>query len=302
MPRVTAIIPTACVKERADSLIRAISSLHAASRDPITILVIINGNRFDSTLAAKLRSREDIEVDQISEGSAPLAQLHGRTLVETDFFCFLDDDDEYLAGAIDRRITALEQEPTAALIATNGYRHINGIDTIAFQQLQTVPDDPLFALFRENWLASCGCLFRTHEVGIEFFERPHEYLEWTWLAFRIARSGKRIVVLDQPGFRIFDTPSSVSKTSAYLRSHVALYRRMLQEPLPGPVSSEIRKRLAIALNMQSLASLQEESLGAAWAYHLQALSMRGGWRYATQTLRLASASIKRIVAVAGFSR
>jgi len=302
MHRVTAIIPTACVKERAESLTRAISSLHAASRDPITILLVINGNRFDSSLAAKLRSRTDIKVAQIPEGSAPLAQLHGRTLVDTEFFCFLDDDDEYLPGAIDGRIEALEREPTAALVATNGYRNTDGIDTLVFQQLQTVPHDPLFALFRENWLASCGGLFRSDDVGVEFFERPHQYLEWTWLAFRIGRSGKRIVILDQPSFRIFDTPSSVSKTSAYLRSHVALYRRMLQEPLPGRVSTEIRKRLVIALSMQSLASLQEEKLGAAWAYHLQALSMRGGWRYARQTLRLAGASIRRILAVALFSR
>ena len=138
--------------------------------------------------------------------------FEGRKAVQSPYFCFLDDDDEYLAGAIDRRVEVMI-DGRLDVVASNGYRHSNGTDVPAFERLGEVQQDPLKALMTENWLASCGGLFRTESVGPEFFEDMHYPMEWTWLAFRLAVAQMRIGVIDEPTYRIFDSPVSASKSS-----------------------------------------------------------------------------------------
>jgi hypothetical protein len=292
-PSVTAIIPTFADSARRDSLMRAVCSLIGSTqRARLTITAVVNGNQHRPQILDELKAL-GVKIIRVAEASLPLAILEGRRAVTSDYFCFLDDDDEYLPEAIDIRLAAFEREPGTALVVSNGYRRIDDIDKVLLEHLPEVPDHPLNALFEENWLASCGGLFRTREVGVEFFERTQEYLEWTLLAFRLALSGKVVSVIDQPTFRIHDSPSSQSKSPATLTSRTALYRRMLCETLPSDIRRTIRLRLGTALSMQSVASLKDDDLPASWKYHLQTLGCPGGWRYGGQTLRLLAATIRR---------
>lgn len=292
-PSVTAIIPTFADSARRDSLMRAIRSLfRSTQRARLSITAVVNGNRYRPEVLVELEAL-GVRLIQVAEASLPLAMLEGRRSVASDYFCFLDDDDEYLPGAIDVRLAALERAPGAALVVSNGYQRIDDIDNVLLERLLEVPDHPLSALFEQNWLASCGGLFRTREIGVEFFEQAEKYLEWTLLAFRLALSRKAICVIDQPTFRIHDSPSSQSKSPGTLPSRIALYRRMLCETLPADVRRTIRKRLATALSMQSVTSLKDHDLVASWKYHLQTLGCPGGWRYGGQTLRLLVATLKR---------
>jgi glycosyltransferase involved in cell wall biosynthesis len=298
-PLVTAIVPTLGDEARKGSLLRAIDSLRNAARwTRLQVVVVVNGNRHAGSVLAALAAM-DLRVLRIVEASLPAALLAGRRAVEGEYFCFLDDDDEYLPGAIDARVAALARQPEAALLAANGYRCRAGHDTLALSHLRAAERDPLSALFHENWLPSCGGLFRSRLVEDVFFTEPHGYLEWTWLAFRMAVAGRRVAVLDEPTFRIHDTAASLSKTAMYTSSHVALYRRMLKEPLRDDIRRLVRQRLATALSMDSVARLQGNDLRAAWREHLEVLTMPGGWRYGRQTIRLIGASLRR---AAGTSR
>ena len=58
-------------------------------------------------------------------------------------------------------------------------------------------------------------MLRTDTVESAYFEDPLRYAEWTWLAFKLARDGKAVAVVDQFLFRIHETPSSASKTTGY---------------------------------------------------------------------------------------
>jgi hypothetical protein len=290
---VTAIVPTLADRPRHASLLRAIGSLRDAALDtPLTVTAVVNGHRYAPEVLADL-TKASVNVVRIEEASLPAALRAGRRSVQTAFFCFLDDDDEYLPAAIDRRMQALAGAPECALVATNGFRHDGHDDRRALDFLASVPTDPLAALFDENWLPSCGALFRSEAVGAEFFDDPHAYLEWTWLAFRLASSGRRVAVLDEPTFRIHDSPSSLSKSPAYIASHASLYRRMLELPVPLNVRRTIEQRLAIALSRTSLHHLERDELSAAWRCHVATLRTPGGWRYCSQTLRLVAASLRR---------
>jgi hypothetical protein len=299
---VAAIVPTLADAPRRESLLRAVDSLRAAARNSrLTITAVVNGSRFDSAVLDSL-ARRDVTILRVPEPSLPGALLAGRRSVDAEYFCFLDDDDEYLPSAIDARVAVMTDRPECAMVTTNGYRHVDAADSMALSQMSSIPADPLAALFRENWLPSCAGLFRSEAIPVDLFEEPHAYLEWTWLAFRIASRGSAIAVLDEPTFRIHDSASSLSKSAAYRSSHIALYRRMLGMAERSDIRESIRGRLASALSAESVARLAENRLAEAWKLHCEALACPGGWRRGSQTLRLVVASIARLAAPSSAGR
>ena len=204
----TVIIPTLAVTERSESLRRAIESLRT-EKNPPAIIVIVNGARFDPRVVCELSSLAYVKLLQIPNPSLPAALLEGRRLVSTPFFSFLDDDDEYLPGAISTRLQILDSFPEADFVVSNGLRNSHGVDKLALTFDQHTFTDPLGALFSSNWLASCGGLFRTSSVSTDLFENIPSYLEWTWLAFHLISTNKKVAFLDEPTFRIHETPDSV---------------------------------------------------------------------------------------------
>ena len=285
-PRCTIIVPTLALRERASSLERAIRSIHAGSSKRSRILVVVNGNRFDPALLSTLRQRSDIDVMYVEMGSSPAAILAGRRQVETEFFGFLDDDDEYLPGAVDLRLRLLSEHPEASIAVTNGYRRKDGVDHRNLDDLVNVPSDPLAALLRQNWLTSCGALYRSADVPSGYFEDSPRHIHWTWLAFRLVEAGKRVVVADELAYRIHDTEGSASKSSTYLMTQVEVYNRMLAMSSRPDISRTLRRRLAAAWHQVSNHHLREGAVGKAWRAHLQSLRYPSGLRYLTYSRKL----------------
>lgn len=286
--RVTAIVPTLADRGRRETLVRALKSLKRASADPVRILVVVNGNRFDPEVIALVRAMPDVLVHQVKRGSLPYAIEVGRSLVSTPFFCFLDDDDEYLPNAIDLRLSVLDADASLDLVVTNGYRCSGSADSTALGTLGAVSRDPLRALFDGNWLASCGALFRSGTVGPDVFRDVNAYTEWTWIAFQLARGRLRIAVLDKPTFRIYETAGSASKSDAYRHAFLGLYRRMLAAGLPRDLRRSVRWRMCDARHDLSEIEWQRGNLGAAWRFHLSSLLSARGLRYLPYTRRLLS--------------
>lgn len=290
---VTAIIPTLAERRRWGALRRAIDSLRSSTAiaNRLEIVVVVNGARWDPDLLAWLGT-QPVRIVRIEQGSAPLAQLVGRQQVTTSHFCFLDDDDEYLPGAIDTRLAVLERDPTVDIVVTNGWRSSGVREDAVFQRLASVAKDPLSALFDENWLASCGALFRTDRVGAEFFENFHPYLEWTWLAFRLASAGRQVAVADVPTFRIHDTPGSASKSSSYAESERTLYERMLSVTSREDVCALLRDRIQNQWSMRSIEKLRCGDVRGAWVDYRHVLAYPGAWRYGSQFARLVMGSLR----------
>lgn len=283
---VTIIIATLGLATRRESLERAIRSLQACNKALIRTLVVVNGNRFDPLLVEELRHRSDIDLVQIETSSLSAAILVGRNQVKTPFFGFLDDDDEYLPGAVDIRLDAMRKDPEASIVVTNGFRRRDGVDHIAMNNLADVEEDPLSALFNENWLASCGGLYRTSLLPSTLFEDIARYLEWTWLAFRMTSLNKRVVVLDLPTFRIHDSEVSESKSDEYLFSRIAILERMRSTCNNKQIRKKIRSKMAQTWHEISCVNLQRGKLPDAWSAHLHSLGYQAGMIYLTYTRHL----------------
>lgn len=292
---VTAIIPTLAERSRSTTLARAIESLRRAIADPtaLRILVVVNGQRFDSAVVDWLHT-QPVDVIQIPHSSAPLAHLVGRQNVASEYFCFLDDDDEYLPNALEARLDRITKSEDLALVVTNGLRCGAASHAPALQDMVDIETDPLGALFRANWLTSCGALYRSSKIGVSYFENFHPYVEWTWLAFRISIDQQRLAWVNSPTFRIHETSGSASTTRSYVEAHDSLYQRML--PLAASradIVNILRRRLQDSASMKSVVLLRDGDLRGAWAAYGNVLRGPRPWRYGSHLFRLVAASLRR---------
>ncbi|MBC7820654.1 MAG: oligosaccharide flippase family protein, partial [Planctomycetaceae bacterium] len=224
----TVIIGTMAAENRQSSLLRAIDSIVASTRKQVEVVVVVNGNRAHAPLLALLRERAGVRVLLQAEGSLPKAMHRGRVAVRTPYFAFLDDDDEYLIGGLDVRLEALQARPDASLVTSNGYKRRHGREALMLRNLSNVAADPLGAFLLENWLPSCGALYRTSRVSAEYFADIQKYFEWTQLAFRLVSNGHVVAVVDEPTFRIHESEVSESKSTEYLEAHPAILEDLLR--------------------------------------------------------------------------
>lgn len=210
--QISVIIPTLAERQRFSSIRRCIASIRLAGDNLSRIIVVANGSRSDPLVMQWLADQADITLIEEPAPSAPNAVRIGRDALDTPFFSTIDDDDEYLPGSINLKLKVLLENPDADLVVTNGF---SSEKNRLYTNLAKVPSDPLKALFDENWLASCNALFRSDSVPSEFFQDFHPYAEWTWLAFKLALSGKKVATLDEPCFRLNYTPQSLSQSASY---------------------------------------------------------------------------------------
>lgn len=292
LPKITIIIPTTCLATRAESLRRAIASVQAAGPSGTAIIVAVNGPYVSPELLAELNLRSDLQVVCFEEGSLPKTLARAVALVDTDYFGFLDDDDELLSGGLDQRLALLQSQPTADIVLSNGYLHTGDGDQDYLHHLDNVPHDPLAAFFIENWLPSCGALFRRASVGAAYFENYHQYAEWSWLAFRLALDKKRFGIVNTPTFRVYaDTPGSLSKSSAFRDSYISLYQKMLAANPPCHIRNIIQKKLANAHHDVSSHALAAGRLRECVRHHVR--SLRSGLRFLPYTRHIIAAAFKK---------
>jgi glycosyltransferase involved in cell wall biosynthesis len=275
LPTVTTIIPTLCAPERGATLLRAIDSLLGQRDVAVLPLVVVNGNRFDPALVEILRRRTDIRVHTIGEGRVTAAQRAGREQVQSEFFSFLDDDDEYLSGALSARLAPLEADPSVDVVVSNGYRMTGGRKTACLDDVARVAADPLRGLVDANWLPSCGGLFRTARVGPEFFDAPLAHHEWTHLAFRLAL-GRRLAFIADMTYLIHDTPGSASKSADHELATAAVLDAVLRLDLDAATRRLVRRNYGRALHVRAEHALGAGEIGKAWSYHVASLRQPGG--------------------------
>ena len=284
--QITAIIPTLCEAVRHDSLLRAIDSLLGQTVVPAKIIIVVNGDLFDHILLEELQRRPDLEVCYRPEANVGGARYAALDRVDTEFFCFLDDDDEYLPDALSIRLAAITGESGIDVVVSNGYRILDGEEILVCANMLAIERDPIGSLVRYAWLTSCAGLYRTHSIGSEFFGAESRYLEWTYLAFLLALT-KRIAFVQEPTYRIHDSPGSVSKSEAYRRAGPEVLKAMLAFEIDPAIRRAMRLKYVDVLHALSDHYRKSGEMGFAWAYHVRSLGAPAGFlRYLAYTRKL----------------
>lgn len=281
---VTVIIPTLAVRRAA--LDRAIASVLGQRGIAALPLVVVNGARFDPDDVAALAADPRLRVERIAGAGVSAARLAGRRAVETEFFAFLDDDDEFLPDSLARSVARLRADPSVDVVVTNGLRDVGGVRTVCFDGFAAHTGDPARDLVRENWLASCGGVYRTAAVGADSFDGLPDYFEMTLLAFRLALA-RRIVRIDEPGFVIHeDAAERASRSVRYHLNEQAILREMEALAPDAALKRALRKKRSAALHHCATVCLEAGRRREAWTYHLRSILTGGGWRYIPSTRHL----------------
>jgi hypothetical protein len=284
-PLVTIIIATTCRTARRTELLRAVES--AVAQDSLSkVVVVVNGVEVDEELYLTLATDTRIHVHRVTEGSLPSAIHVGRSLVETPFFGFLDDDDVLLPSALRRRLDAVVDSAGTPfdVVVSNG--QFRGRALFDAEHAARIEESPLDTLLAKNWLASCGGLFRTSSIAPALFEGIPKYSEWTVLAFRLVMAGKRLRVVPVLTYEVFETPVSESHNRAYWHRADAC-RMMAADPrLPRRARRKVRRLLSGSLHDECVTMLLSGNLRAAWRLHWESLRLPGGLRYLLFTRHL----------------
>jgi glycosyltransferase involved in cell wall biosynthesis len=286
------VIPTTASTQRFPLLTRALLSL--LNQDEIVVpIVVINGSTYVPEVVESLKRRRDVRCVHLDEGGPTGARLKGRMAVDTEFFGMLDDDDEYLPGAVKIRLGALLRDQSIDVVVTNGYRRENGQDVIDFPEFSTVNSDPVGRLMDFAWLRSCGGLYRSESVSASYLDVPRS-MELTYMAMRLALS-KRLHFLDVPTYRWYrNSPESLSKTKFYMQGEPEAIRQMQALGPPARIERRLASKYAASLHYLSDLEMVDGNYLAAWRYHLRCLLSRYGIRYLAYTRHLFKARPLRL--------
>jgi hypothetical protein len=277
---VTVIIRSAAQPARADALKRAVESVVTQANADVTCSVIFNGRACDPHLVRWARRQPRTRCTTLYSGGKREATIAGRQLVQTPFFCYLDDDDELMPGALSHCLAFMEENPLLDCVATNGYHCRAGIDDTLFPVTRRFVKGELLESLVEarNWLASGAAMFRTDTVAPSYFQNLPKHREWTVIAFRLA-TDRNVLFSDMPTCRIHSSPQSESKTDTYAEAALEAWRQISICNQRAELVRKIKVQQALALRSLCSYYRLKRRFGDAWAAYLRALASPAGWSY-----------------------
>lgn len=277
---VSAIVRSTGSPSRNAEFKRAVRSILSQSGVRAECIVVFNGVNLDDTLVEWVQSQENTRHVILSQADKARATLCGRRLVRGEFFCFLDDDDEFLPGAFERSANILQNTPRLDCLASNGfYVTAKGVRCVFSRADQFARDGYVESLLRSrNWLASCGGMFRSVSVGPEYFENLPRHREWTVIAYRIA-TNLQVRFVNRLSYRIFSLADSQSKRASYMDAATEALAVMLEATKDPRRAQLIRRRTSIAYHSIASYYRHRRDFRRAWAAYWSAVRSSGGWKY-----------------------
>lgn len=291
-PTICVIVPSLALATRAPRLRRALASIRAQRRVRTVAVVVVNGDRFEHALVRELQAAPDVRLLLREPADLPQALVAGRSCVDTEWFAELDDDDELMPDALCSRLAEARAHSGCAAVISNGIVVESGQRTPHTSSWDEVRANPLAALAHFGWLRPGAGLFRSDAVNVPMMAGMPRYLEWTWLAARLALAHP-LRFLDGPSFVYdADTPDSLWKSTACRLGLPDALAALLALELPPDVRRAVERRRTVACSVAALTCLQEGAIAQAWRWHLRALRQPGGWRYLLGTRRFLRAPLR----------
>jgi len=284
---ISIIIPTGCETSRCEVLNRSIDSVLSQKGVALELILVLNGPRVDDQVAEQLHQHANIRIIRLPDGNVSLARLAGIRAVRGELFCFLDDDDEFLSGALKIRVSTMRSIRDADVVVTNGLiREIEDQPMVSEAFAKDIKANLPKSILKINWFASAASTFRKAAIEESLFDFPYRYFEWTFLFFSLIANKKNLLYIHNITYRKYEnTPLSVSKSDAYLLSCPSVLLDVLRLPISIPLKTGVKRKLCSALNAVSKLHRRRNEFLSAWISHLRCLKY-GGWRFAPYTWTL----------------
>ncbi|HEX4919483.1 MAG TPA: glycosyltransferase family A protein [Candidatus Bathyarchaeia archaeon] len=268
---ISIIIPTLATSERAPFLRRALESALAQEQVRAVPIVVANGPSVAPDLARWLEGRTDIRFEYREEANLPQGLASGRDLVDTPFFSELDDDDILMPHALISRLKRMDDDEAVDAVISNGFIEKEGGRVISRSHFSECHNDPLRRILDGHWLHPGAGLFRTSAMSRDFFASMPQYLEWTYLALRLALE-RRIAFIDNPSFVHYtDHPFGIWRSRAATLGLPRALEQILSLDLPTDVRLVYEGHLSEACQMVSKLRLEEKDVPSAWEWQVKSL-------------------------------
>ena len=293
------IVPTTCEPRRSLALRRSLTSAFSQRDTTVTVWLVVNGPLASDELLAQIE--HDFAVRTIRQVDGNVSKARYRAIVSSasEFFCFLDDDDELLPTSVSARMRAIETTPRADVAVSNGYVNDGRDRVLVDDELATlIATAPVHALSEVNWFPSPSPLFRRSSVDVRLFESTRRYFELTYLFYALVASGAQLRFTNTPEFRIHtDSDASASKSDAYFLALPQMLLDALRLPLDDDVKIQLKGKYVKSLHEVSQHYRRGGELRAAMRYYLMCLGC-GGFEYALGIRHIVMAAARRV----GFAR
>ncbi len=289
---ISIIIPTLATSERAPFLRRALESALAQEQVRAIPIVVANGPDFALELVRWLESRTDIRFAYREEANLAQGLASGLDLVDTPFFSELDDDDILMPHALSSRLERMGDDEAVDAVISNGFIENDGGRVITRTHFSECHNDPLRRILDGHWLHPGAGLFRKGAITRDFFASMPQYLEWTYLALRLALE-KRIAFIDNPSFVHYpDHPFGIWRSKARTLGLPRALDQILSLNLPSDVRLVYEKALSAASHRVSRLHLEEGDFSSALEFQVRSLRHRFDWK----SLPYVASLLKRLVA------
>src|SRR5215831_17658674 len=289
----TVVIASTCDDARAQLLKRACESVRAmAAGLDYSITVVANGARVNSQVLDWLLTRADTRVVQLRSGSHPLARRVGAEMVASEFFAFLDDDDELIPDTLPKKIEYFRQHPEVGALVTDGLCVNGSAVRKIFPPPEVRREDFIETMMCAGWGAGALTL-RRNSIDLSVFDTELRYLEWTLTTLTLARH-HRFGFLDEPMYRYYeDTPNSLSKSVAYSLAAPEVWRRLSQSYADTRYAATVRRRYGTECHNASWEYARLGRMRDAWRLHAASLRSPRGLAFLPFSARLVFASLRR---------
>lgn len=268
------VVRTLADTQRSQLLFRALDSIQNQRGITARPIVVVNGDRYDSSTVAALEKRQGIVLRRLLKASTADSLTEGRRLVTADYFAYLDDDDVFMADSLLEPLQWLENNTDGEILITNGYFvRADGALSESIQIADHIQiNQPALSLLNDGWLAPGTSFFRTKAIPESMLDSHWTQMEWTYLAFEICASGKRIHFLNAPTALYYDTPGSMSKNAAHQEADLDLMRSVRSDlRMTREVRARADRKYHNILHILSERCRSKGHLLAAWQYHLASM-------------------------------
>lgn len=286
-PIVSVIIATAASDSRRFCIRNALDSALNQAGCEIELIVVANGHQCAHHVIKEIQNDHRVRFFHQPDMNVNSARLFGREQVSGEYFCFIDDDDDFIPDSLQHLVSELQNEQTLDIAVGNGYRNKGGFDEINIENISARNNDLLGSLvaFGGNWLPSCAGVFRTRTVKSEIFAEYPTYCEWTYFAFKLTITHK-VKLFDVLTFRINDSSVSLSKGMEYNLGEYDSLKKIMSLPLPGDIVSAIKDKMSEQEHTLSEDYLRIGRLNESLKYHLLSMTRWHGLKYVPYTRKI----------------
>jgi glycosyltransferase involved in cell wall biosynthesis len=268
----TVIIPTLGIRD--EGLIRAINSCVNQNNTRISILLVFNGDRYSQNSFEYYSKIENLSVLESDDIGVSKARSFALKFIDTKYFMFLDDDDEFIPNSLHIPLALLEEDLQLDVLVFNGFKQNikNNTYDVCFSKFNIKCHDLEKQLIEENWLASAGAIYRNATVAHEIFSNLPDYLELTVIASRIARECNIKLTSDKL-FKINTNSNERSSRSlSYFKKQPEVLKLIQSETNNVEFKALLNEKISAAWHELSDLALNEGEMTLAWKAHFKSLN------------------------------